>query len=114
MWGVRGGTVTTVIATGAASVSPRWAQVGNAALYFYASEPHRRPHVDVRGPGWKAVLDLRTGDVLASSGVLPPKVLRRVRRLLRTHQELALEAFEQTLGHGQRVTLEGQLEVRGE
>ena len=91
-------------------MSPRWASVGRCGLYFYAAERHHRPHVDVRGPGIRATLDVRTGEVLA--GYVPPRELRRVRRLLEEHRELALEAFHQALEHDFAGTLEDQLEDR--
>lgn len=91
-------------------MSPRWASVGNCKLYFYGSERHRRPHVDVRGPGFDATLDIQTGEVLA--GRAPPKELRRVRRLLAQHRDLAMEAFQRTLEFDFPGTLEQQLEER--
>jgi hypothetical protein len=60
-------------------MSPRWATVAGHDLYFYWSEPHQRPHVDVRGPDGRATVDVATGEVLA--GRLPPRVLRAVARL---------------------------------
>ncbi len=91
-------------------MSPRWASIGNCDLYFYAAERHRRPHVDVRGPDFNATLDIETGEVLA--GRLPTGELRRVRRLLDQHRELALEAFQRTLEYDFPGTLEQQLEER--
>lgn len=91
-------------------MSPRWASVGSAHLYFYGSEPHRRPHVDVRGPGFNATLDVETGEVLA--GHLPPKQLRNVRALLAEHRDLAMQAFERAFLHDFPGTLEQQLEGR--
>ena len=90
-------------------MSPRWAAIRNCSLYFYGSERHR-PHVDVRGPGFDATLDLETSEVLA--GWIPPKELRRVRRLLDQHRELAIEAFRRTLDLDFPGTLEQQLEER--
>lgn len=89
-------------------MSPHWASIGSMKLYFYGAEPHRRPHVDVRGPGFNATLDVQTGEVLA--GQLPTKQLRQVRQLLKKHQELALEAFDRALRHDFPGTLEQQLE----
>jgi hypothetical protein len=89
-------------------MSPRWAEVGNCRLYFYGAERHERPHVDVRGPGFNATVDVQTGEVLA--GALPRKELREVRRLLEEHRELALEAFYRTLEHDFPGTLDQQLE----
>lgn len=89
-------------------MSPHRASIGSAKLYFYGSEPHRRPHVDVRGPGFNATLDVQTGEVLA--GRLPTKVLRQVRQLLERHRELALEAFDRAFRHDFPGTLEEQLE----
>ncbi len=88
-------------------MSPRWASVGPWTLYFYAMERHQRPHVDVRGPGFNATLDIETGEVLA--GRLPAAGLRAVRGLLNVHRGLALEAFEKTLAHDFPGTLEQQL-----
>jgi hypothetical protein len=70
-----------------------------------------RPHVDVRGPGFNATLDIETGEVLA--GRLPVAGLRAVQALLSDHRSHALEAFERTLAHDFPGTLEQQLE-RGE
>ena len=89
-------------------MSPQWASIGSTKLYFYGAEPHRRPHVDVRGPGFNATLDVETGEVLA--GRLPAKQLRQVRRLLEEHRELALEAFHRAFRHEFPGTLEQQLE----
>jgi hypothetical protein len=88
-------------------MSPRWASVGPCHLYFYAHERHRRPHVDVRGPGFDATLDVETGELLA--GRMPPQLLAEVRRLLRRHRREALAAFEATLAHEFPGTLEEQL-----
>jgi hypothetical protein len=82
--------------------------VGTCHLYFYGAERHRRPHVDVRGPGFNATLDVRTGEALA--GHLPPAELRQVQRLLERHRDLALEAFFRTLDHDFPGTLKQQLE----
>lgn len=90
-------------------MSPRWAEAGRARLYFYGAERHRRPHVDVRGPGFNGTVDLITGEVLAGS--VPPKDLRRVRDLLAKHRDLALEAFYGALAHEFPGTLEEQLEA---
>ena len=80
-------------------MSPRWATVGNAALYFYPSEPHRRPHVDVVGPDWNVKLSLDTLEILVESGKVPPKLLKRVIELLQEHQDEAIEAFHATMAH---------------
>lgn len=79
-------------------MSPRWAEVGAYALYFYFSEPHERPHVAVRhGKQRLANVDLMTGELLA--GHLEPKVLRAVQQFLAAHRAEAIAAFKQTLGH---------------
>lgn len=80
-------------------MSPRWAMVGSAALYFYPSEPHRRPHVDVVGPDWNVTVALDTLEVLVSSGKVPRKLLRQVIDLLAEHQEEAIAAFHATMEH---------------
>ena len=91
-------------------MSPRWATIGSAGLYFYAEEPHRRPHVDVVGPDWDVKIDLATLTELNSSGRPPPALIRRVLGLLREHQDLAVAAFEATRNHRLPGTLEQQLE----
>lgn len=91
-------------------MSPRWAEVGNAFLYFYADEPHHRPHVDVVGPDWDVKIALDTFEELDRSGRPPRATLRRVRDLLRGHQPLAIEAFHATRAHRFPGTLERQLE----
>ncbi len=78
-------------------MSPRWATVAGYGLYFYPNELHRRPHVDVVSGMSGAVLDVRTGEVLAVN--LPPRVLRAVRALLSQYREEALRAFNETLEH---------------
>lgn len=89
-------------------MSPRWATVGTAVLYFYASEPHRRPHVDVLGPGWNVTIALDDFEVLHASGKVPPRVLRQVVALLEKHQDEAINAFHATMGHRFPGTLSDQ------
>jgi hypothetical protein len=89
-------------------MSPTWARRGGWAIYLYAKEPHRVPHVAVRGPDFRANVRISDGAVLA--GDLPPQVLREVRSLLADHRELAIEAFEQTLAHAFPGTLEEMLD----
>ncbi len=72
-------------------MSPRWAVAAGFGLYFYFDEAHQRPHVAVQRGGEGATLDLATGDVLAGS--LPPRALRRARKLLAEHRDEALQAF---------------------
>jgi hypothetical protein len=73
--------------------------VGNAGLYFYPDEPHRRPHVDVTGPDWNVTIALDTLEVLARSGRVPPRSPKDVIGLLRANQMLAIDAFHATLEH---------------
>lgn len=91
-------------------MSPRWTTVGVAKLYFYASEPHQRPHVDVIGPDWDFKVALDTLETLDLSGRPPPRVVRDVRDVLQRHQHLAIEAFRLTLDHRFPGTLAEQLE----
>lgn len=77
-------------------MSPRWATVGNANLYFYADEPHRRPHVDVIGPGYNVTIALDNLQVLTQAGKVPTKTLKQVLHLLRTHQKQAIAAYRAT------------------
>jgi hypothetical protein len=79
------------------SMSPRWATVAGYALYFYAAERHRRPHVDVRQGAEHATVDVLTGEILA--GELPPAVLRAVQELLEKYRGQAVRAFNETLEH---------------
>ena len=80
-------------------MSPRWTTVGNASLYFYPDEPHLRPHVDVIGPDWNVTIALDTFEVLVRSGKVPPKALKQVLEVLRTHQRQAIAAYRATLKH---------------
>ncbi len=83
-------------------MSPRWAEVDGYGLYFYGSEPHRRPHVAVTLRNTRvATLDVETGEVLAESKShpLPPRTPRRVQRLLVANREAAVAAFEAMLRH---------------
>lgn len=89
-------------------MSPRWAAVGVARLYFYAQETHRRPHVDVRGPGWRFAVALDDLEVLAVSGRVPRRVQREVVQFLRVHQAEAVAAFEARLRHEPLRTLDEQ------
>jgi hypothetical protein len=97
--------------SGGTALSPRWTTIGNAALYFYASEPHQRPHVDVIGPDWEVTIALDDLTVLAQSGRPPARVMRGVRAVLTVHQQLAIEAFHATRQHRFPGTLEQQLEA---
>lgn len=89
-------------------MSPAWARRRGWSLHLYAAEPHKVPHVQVRGGGFRANIRISDGELLA--GTLPPRMLREVRQLLAEHRELATEAFEQTLRHAFPGTLEEMLE----
>jgi hypothetical protein len=80
-------------------VSPRWTTVGNASLYFYPDEPHRRPHVDVVGPDWNVTIALDDLEVLVSAGKVPPRTIKRVLEVLQAHQQQAIEAYHATMEH---------------
>lgn len=92
-------------------MSPRWTIVRNASLYFYASEPHQRPHVDVVGPDWDVKIALDSFEALNSSGKVPKATIREVLALLRAEQRYALDAFEATRQHRFPGTLEQQKEA---
>ncbi len=95
-------------------MSPRWAQVGNAGLYFYAGEPHQRPHVDVVGPDYDVKIALDNLERLDQSGKVPRTTLRKVDQLLTAHRQLALDAFEATRRHQFPGTLARQKEAQRE
>lgn len=79
-------------------MSPRWGEVAGYALYFYYSERHQRPHVDVRrrnGHRDRATLDALTGEVLR--GKLSHGDLQKVRELLEQNREQVLKAFYDVL-----------------
>ena len=88
-------------------MSPAWASNRGWSLYLYADEPHRVPHVQVRGAGFRASIRITDGAVLA--GAAPPKVLREVRALLAQHRDLAVAAFHATLEHSFPGTLDDML-----
>lgn len=77
-------------------VSPRLDQVGRLSVWVYFAD-HRRPHVQLRGSGVRANLDIRTGDLLAGS--LSPKDLRQVRAWLAPRREALETAFFAALRH---------------
>lgn len=77
-------------------MSPRLDQVGRYSVWVYFSD-HRRPHVQVRGGGIRANIDIATGTVLAGS--VPTKDLRRLRAWLAPRREALLEAFHAALRH---------------
>ena len=84
-----------------------WATHRGWSLYLYADEPHRVPHVQVRGAGFRASIRISDGEVLA--GDAPPRVVREVRLLLARHHDLATEAFHATLDHRFPGTLDTML-----
>jgi hypothetical protein len=79
-----------------------------AGLYFYATEPHGRPHVEVRGPGWRVKVALDSLETLAISGTPQPGTMRQVLVLLRRHQQEAIDAFHATAAHRFPGTLDRQ------
>lgn len=78
------------------SVSPRLDQVGRLSVWVYFAD-HRRPHIQVRGPGARANIDIRTGALLA--GQMPPKELREIRRWLEPRRGALEAAFFAALRH---------------
>ena len=77
-------------------MSPRLDQIGSLSVWVYFAD-HRRPHVQVRGPGVRANFDIGSGAVLA--GEVPHKELREIRRWL-APRRVALEvAFFAALRH---------------
>jgi hypothetical protein len=77
-------------------VSPRLDEVAGLSVWVYFVD-HRRPHVQVRGAGVRANVDIRTGRVLA--GHVPPKQLRQVRAWLEPRRTALEEAFFAALRH---------------
>jgi hypothetical protein len=83
-------------------LSPRLDSIGGLSVYVYFAD-HRRPHVQVRGPGVRANVDIRTGDVLA--GHLGPKQLRTVHTWLTPRRDALEAAFFAALRHEQPDTI---------
>ena len=77
-------------------MSPRIDNIGALSVHVYFAD-HRRPHVQVRGPGVRANVDIRTGEVLA--GNVPPKELRAVHVWLAPRREALEAAFFAALRH---------------
>ena len=77
-------------------MSPRRDRVGPLSVWVYFSD-HRRPHIQVRGAGIKANIDIATGAVLA--GNVPAKDLRRIRDWLVPRRAALTEAFHAALRH---------------
>jgi hypothetical protein len=62
-------------------MSPRLAEFSGLVVFVHNREEHQRPHVQVRGGGQRATVDIATGDVLAGS---PPSGQQRKVRALDT------------------------------
>ena len=77
-------------------MSPRLDDIGGLSVWVYFAD-HRRPHIQVRRPGIRANIDIRTGEVLA--GHLPPKDLRVVRAWMAPRRAALEAAFFAALRH---------------
>jgi hypothetical protein len=77
-------------------VSPQLDRMGALTVWVYFAD-HRRPHVQVRGPGIRANVDIKTGEVLA--GHLPAKVHRQFGAWLGPRRAALLAAFHSALEH---------------
>ena len=77
-------------------LSPPLDQIGPLSVWVYFAD-HRRPHVQIRGPGTRANVDILSGEVLA--GELSPKDHRRVLQWLVPRREAVLDAFHAALRH---------------
>lgn len=71
------------------------------------------PHVAVRA-GCRALGTIAIEDGKVLAGAIPPKILRRVRKVLDQHRDAALEAFAAGLAHGEVVRLEDTLRKQEE
>ncbi|MAT05791.1 MAG: hypothetical protein CL424_12205 [Acidimicrobiaceae bacterium] len=87
-----------------ASGDRRW------TIYFYAEERHRLPHAAVRGPGFAFTVRLADGEVLASRGTVPARVVREIQELIGEHRDLFVQAFLDTLDHRFPGTLDEAIE----
>ena len=85
--------------------------MAGASLHFYFSEPHARPHVAVRGKGWRCTIALDTFEVLAEGGSPPAKTVAEIIEVLAEHQDLAIRAFRETAAHRFPGTLEEMKEA---
>jgi hypothetical protein len=77
-------------------VSPRLDRIGPLTVWVYFAD-HRRPHIQIRGPGIKANIDIRSGHLLA--GRMPVKELRLVRSWLVPRRAALEAAFFAALRH---------------
>jgi hypothetical protein len=77
-------------------MSPQLDKMGVLTVWVYFAD-HRRPHVQVRGPGIRANIDIDTGEVLA--GHLPVKTHRQFREWLAPRRTALLAAFHSALEH---------------
>ncbi len=83
-------------------MSPRLDHVGSMSIWVYFND-HRRPHIQVRGAGIKANVDIVSGEVLA--GYLAPKDLRQLRIWMQPRREALVEAFLAALHHEEPGTM---------
>ena len=77
-------------------MSPRLDQIGSLSVWVYFAD-HRRPHVQVRGPGVRANIDIKSGAVFA--GEVPHRQLRELRRWLEPRRAALEAAFLAALRH---------------
>jgi hypothetical protein len=87
---------------GGPSLSPRLDHIGRLSIWVYFID-HQRPHIQVRGPGIRANIDIGTGEVLA--GRLPPKDLRQLRAWMAPRRDALRTAFFAALRHDDPTTL---------
>lgn len=85
-------------------MSPRLDNIGALSVHVYFAD-HRRPHVQVGGPGVRANVDIRTGKVLA--GDIAPKELRVIHAWLAPGREALEAAFLAALRHERPDTIIG-------
>lgn len=90
-------------------MSPRLAEIGRLSVWVYFAD-HRRPHIQVRGPGGRprANIDIHSGEVLA--GTLPAKELRAVREWVRPRRRALEDAFLAALRHEDADTIRVRFE----
>lgn len=72
---------------------PRVKTFAAFALYLYAREQHRRPHVHIEAPGVRATLAIETGERII--GNAPPAMVNEAKVWIATHRDELLQRWKE-------------------
>ncbi len=72
---------------------PRVKTFSSFALWLYAKERHRLPHVHIEAPGLRATLAIETGKVMV--GFAPDDLVREARAYIAENRAALLEKWKE-------------------